>query len=274
MDGQKISTLSDSGGNNTIDCSAVSLGVTVNLMPGTFSSVGKTADDLAALNNVYIDSSTLIQNACGTPFDDVLMGNALNNVFYPMDGNDIIDGKGGLNRVVLSRTASAYNLGLNPLNQHLNVDDKAQKWGTKDLVNIQRLSFSETNFAFDMGATDSGGKTAEILGAAFGLSSLSNRQFVGIGLGLFDAGKSLQEVASLAIQTGMVSAPDNTSFVKAVWSNVMGSPIDDVNLNTYVTQLNRGALSQSSLLSVAASSSFNNAHVNLTGLAQTGLEYV
>ena len=105
------------------------------------------------------------------------------------------------------------------------------------------------------------------------LSKLSNKQFVNIGLGLFDAGKSLQDVATLALQTGLVSPPDNTSFVKAVWLNVIGSPIDEVNLNTYVTQLNRGVLSQSALLSIAASSSFNNTHINLTGLAQTGLEY-
>jgi hypothetical protein len=78
----------------------------------------------------------------------------------------------------------------------------------------------------------------------------------------------------MAISTGLVSAPDNTSFVKTVWSNVVGSPIDDANLNTYVGQLNRGALSKASLLVLAATSSINALHVNLVGLAQTGLEYV
>ena len=271
--GQMISTLSDAGGTNTLDCSAVTLGVSIDLRPNQFSSVGKTSDDLAAFNNVFIDASTQIQNLYGTNVDDVLMCNDQNNVIYPLDGNDVVDGKGGLNKVVLPRAASAYSWSINTGNQHLNIDDRGQKLGTKDLLNVQRVSFSDTNFAFDLNPTDSGGKTAELLGAAFGLSALSNKQFVGIGLGLFDAGKSLQDMAALAIQTGLVSAPDNTSFVKAVWLNVIGSPIDDVNLNTYVTQLNRGTLSQSALLSIAASSSFNNTHINLTGLAQTGLEY-
>ena len=271
--GQMISTLSDAGGTNTLDCSAVTLGVSIDLRPNQFSSVGKTTEDLAAFNNVFIDASTQIQNLYGTNVDDVLMCNDLNNVIYPLDGNDVVDGKGGLNKLVLPRVANAYTWGINSGNQHLNIDDKGQKLGTKDLVNVQRVSFSDTNFAFDLNPTDSGGKTAELLGAAFGLGSLSNKQFVNIGLGLFDAGKSLQDVATLALQTGLVSPPDNTSFVKAVWLNVIGSPIDEVNLNTYVTQLNRGVLSQSALLSIAASSSFNNTHINLTGLAQTGLEY-
>jgi hypothetical protein len=83
----------------------------------------------------------------------------------------------------------------------------------------------------------------------------------------------MQDVAALVISTGLVSPSDNTSFVKAVWNNVVGSPIDDANLNTYVGQLNRGALSQASLLALAATSSINASHINLVGLAQSGLEF-
>jgi len=272
-DGQKISSLSDTGGINTLDCSNNSLGVSVNLMPSGFSSIGKTMDDLAAFNNVYIDARTLIQNAYGSKFDDVLMGNNADNVFYPLDGNDIIDGKAGLNKVVISRAASGFNWSINSNNQHLLVEDKNQKLGLKDLFNIQRVNFADTSFAFDLSANSAAGKTAEILGAAFGLNALTNKPYVGVGLSLFDGGMGMQDVATLAISTGLVSAPDNTSFVKAVWSNVVGSPIDDANLNTYVGQLNRGALSQAALLALAASSSMNASHVNLVGLAQSGLEY-
>ena len=271
--GQMMSTISDAGGLNVLDCSAVTLGVSIDLNPNGFCSVGKTLDDLAAFNNLYIDSTTLIQNAYGTNFDDVLVGNNADNVFYPLDGNDIIDGKAGLNKVVISRAASGFNLSINSSNQHLLVEDKNQKLGSKDLFNIQRVSFLDTNFAFDLSANSAAGKTAEILGAAFGLTALSNKLYVGLGLSLFDGGMGMQDVAALAISTGLVSAPDNTSFVKAVWNNVVGSTIDDANLNTYVGQLNRGALSQASLLALAATSSINASHINLVGLAQTGLQY-
>ena len=271
--GQMMSTISDAGGLNVLDCSAVTLGVSIDLNPNGFCSVGKTLDDLAAFNNVYLGPTTLIQNAYGTRFDDVLVGNNADNVFYPSDGNDIIDGKVGLNKVVISRAASGFNWSINSSNQHLLVEDKNQKLGSKDLFNIQRVNFLDTNFAFDLSANSAAGKTAEILGAAFGLNALSNKPYVGLGLSLFDGGMGMQDVASMAISTGLVSAPDNTSFVKAVWNNVVGSPIDDANLNTYVGQLNRGALSQASLLALAATSSINASHINLVGLAQSGLEF-
>jgi hypothetical protein len=44
------------------------------------------------------------------------MGNNSDNVFYPLDGNDIIDGKAGLNKVVLSRAASGFNWAINSSN--------------------------------------------------------------------------------------------------------------------------------------------------------------
>ena len=272
--GRQISTISDVGGVNTLDCSAVTLGVSIDLSPNGLSSVGKTADDMAALNNIYLDANTTIQNLYGTRSDDVLLCNDLNNVVYPGDGNDIIDGKGGLNKVVLSRAASFYTSSFNANNQHVIVEDKTQKLGVKDMVNVQRVSFADSNVAFDLGAANSGGETAEILGAAFGLSALGNKPYVGFGLSLFDGGMAMQDVAKLAVQTGLVSAPDNTSFVKAVWNNVVGSPIDDASLNTYVGQLNKGVFTQPSLLVLAATSSFNTNHINLAGLAQTGLEYV
>jgi len=103
---------------------------------------------------------------------------------------------------------------------------------------------------------------------------LSNKSYVGIGLRLFDGAMAMQDVASSAISTGLVSNPDNTSFVKAIWNNVVGTPIDEANLNSYVSQLNRGTLSQASLLVLAATSSVNASHINLVGLAQTGLEYI
>jgi Peptidase M10 serralysin C terminal len=272
--GQMISSISDAGGVNVLDCSAVTLGVSIDLNPNSFSSVGKTLDDLAAFNNMYLDATTLIQNVYGTKFDDVLVGNNLDNIFYPLDGNDIIDGKSGLNKVIISRAASTFTWATNSSNQHVLLEDKNQKFGSKDLLNIQRVSFSDTNLAFDLNANGAAGKTAEIIGAAFGLNALSNKSYVGIGLRLFDGAMAMQDVASSAISTGLVSNPDNTSFVKAIWNNVVGTPIDEANLNSYVSQLNRGTLSQASLLVLAATSSVNASHINLVGLAQTGLEYI
>lgn len=143
----------------------------------------------------------------------------------------------------------------------------------KTAMGINRLKFSDSSFAYDLQGSQSGGLTAELLGAAFGPTSLTNKQYVGIGLGLFDGGLSMTQVAQLAINTGAISAPDNTSFVKAIWANVMGSPVDSGNLNSFVGLLNNGTYTQAGLLSIAATTSTNQNHINLVGLAQSGLQY-
>ena len=83
----------------------------------------------------------------------------------------------------------------------------------------------------------------------------------------------MTQVAQAAINTGKVSAPDNTSFVKAVWGNVMGSTIDPVNLSTFVGALNNGTYTQASLLALAAGTITNQANINLVGLVRTGIQY-
>jgi len=153
------------------------------------------------------------------------------------------------------------------------LDSLNQSDFAKTALGINRLKFADTSFSYDLQPNQSGGQTIELLGAAFGVSSLSNKQYVGIGLNLFDNGQSMTQVAQLAINTGAVSAQDNTSFVKAVWANVTGSPIDSSNLNTFVGYLNNGTYTQAGLLALAAGTTLNQSHINLVGLAQTGIQF-
>jgi len=186
-----------------------------------------------------------------------------------LSSNSVI-GNGGICTAIYQADASNFVL----TNNYPDLIVKSTKFLiTDNLNNTQRVQFNDKSFAYDLNPTQSGGQTLELLGAAFGVSSLSNKQYVGIGLSLFDAGQSMTQVAQLAINTGSVSAPDNTSFVKAVWSNVMGSPIDSSNLNTFVGYLNNGTYTQAGLLALAAGTTANQAHINLVGLAQTGIQY-
>ena len=141
------------------------------------------------------------------------------------------------------------------------------------MISVERIIFRDKSVAYDVGQEEASGQTAMILNAAFSKSSLSNKSFVGIGLSLFDNNKSMSEVASLAVGTGLVSPKDNTSFVKSIWQNVVGSPIDSVNLKTYVDMLNNGTYTQPSLLALAATTDLNKATLDLIGLAKTGIEF-
>lgn len=58
------------------------------------------------------DSLKSIENVIGSRFDDVLVGNAAANRFDGFLGNDIIDGKGGIDTVL-------YNLAVRPVTVNL-----------------------------------------------------------------------------------------------------------------------------------------------------------
>ncbi|WP_114226812.1 MULTISPECIES: M10 family metallopeptidase C-terminal domain-containing protein [Sphingomonas] len=104
--GNKIfSTLWDGGGNDTLDVSNYTTGVTIDLRPGQFSTFdpAQLANSLAYQNLVSLapgniamsllynnDVRSLIENAKGGVGDDTFIGNAANNVLDGGAGSDTV----------------------------------------------------------------------------------------------------------------------------------------------------------------------------------------
>jgi len=92
-------TIWDAGGTDTIDASNQLAGVSLNLNEGAFSQIGKAFIDGANLtfinDGLAIAYGAKIENATGSAFDDVLIGNALNNVLNGMGGADTLQGGAG-----------------------------------------------------------------------------------------------------------------------------------------------------------------------------------
>ena len=207
--------------------------------------------------------------------------NATNNIinFTPQNtiitttaANDTIAGVSPRDVVAYSGVSTDYIITA-PSAGTLQVMDAYQgnRDGTDTLINVDRLQFSDTNVAFDMGTNQSAGQTAEIIGAAFGKSALSNAGYVGIGIKLFDSGQSLANVAALA--ASVMHAADYGSFVQTVWNNVVGSPISPADLNSFTQLLNNGTYNEGSLLSLAATVQANLNNIGLAGLATHGIDY-
>lgn len=137
-----------------------------------------------------------------------------------------------------------------------------------------RLEFSDSKFAYDM--EGNAGKTALLINAAFGYRALTP-DLVGVGLQLFDEGKSLSTVAGLALSTGLWQATaggsDHAAFVKTVYRNVVGSLPDAATQAHYQGILERNEMSQAELLTVASETTANAMFIDLIGLAQSGIEY-
>jgi Ca2+-binding RTX toxin-like protein len=90
-------TIWDGGGIDTINAANQSSGVSINLNPGTFSTIGKAFNNGQQLvrDCLAIAYECDIENATGSAFNDTLKGNALANQLSAGTGNDILDGAAG-----------------------------------------------------------------------------------------------------------------------------------------------------------------------------------
>ena len=140
---------------------------------------------------------------------------------------------------------------------------------TFQITNIERLNFSDKSIAIDINGN--AGATAKLLGAVFGKDFLSNKQYIGIGLSLLDAGMSTTTLASLAVDAANLKT--NDQIVSTLWKNVFGTLASNSDKAPYIKLLDDG-MSPGTLAWLAADTTFNMVNINLVGLAQTGIEYI
>jgi len=139
-------TIVDHGGTDTIDGSLSTVGVYIDLKAGAASSVGMTSAGRAGSQNIAIGVDTEIENAVGTVFDDVLIGNALNNRFWALSGNDWIDGGAGHDAAVFSADSSEYSLAIS--SGTLTLESYGGTQGFATLTKVESLVFG--NKAIDL----------------------------------------------------------------------------------------------------------------------------
>ncbi len=202
----------------------------------------------------------------GASGNDLIMGLSGNDIITGGGGNDVIDGGSGIDTSTYSSVRSNYTLVNNT--SHFTVSSAVD--GADTLINIERLQFSDVDVALDINGN--AGQVAKILGAVFGAGSVSNQQYVGIGLNYLDNGMSYSDLAALAINAA--GAKTNDAIVTLLWTNVVGSAPTDVNKAPYLDMLNQGQITVGGLGVLAAETSLNINNIHLVGLAQTGLEFI
>lgn len=144
--------------------------------------------------------------------------------------------------------------------------------GTDTLINVERLQFSNTNVALDLGGN--AGTTAKLLGAVFGAASVSNKEYVGIGLSLLDGGMSYAALMQVALNAKLGAGFSDTAEINLLYQNLVGTLPSAADLSYLRGMLTSGQFSQASLAVFAADHSLNAANINLVGLQNTGIEYV
>ncbi len=264
-DGRLVTNIIDDGGVDTLDFSAVTAGLVLNLTPGAYSSVGKIAAGANALANLTTSFDAIIENVIGTAVGDTMLGNAANNSFTGGGGDDLIDGAAGVDMALYSGLRAAYTVTAAGGDAIVRGGGE----GSDTLTNVERLQFADTKLALDLAG--SAGRVAKLLGAVFGPPSVSNKLYVGIGLSLLDSGTTYEQLAALAV--GATGTTTNPGVVNLLWTNLFGSAPTAEQAAPYVALLAGGSLTVGALTVLAADLDLNAARIDLMGLTTTGLEY-
>ncbi|MCA1248150.1 DUF4214 domain-containing protein [Massilia sp. MS-15] len=144
---QAQTSITDDGGNDSIDASGSVLGVSIDLRPGSLSSVGVSEAGAVAVHNLGITPGTWIEAAIGSPYDDLLIGNIRDNVLRGGLGNDWIDGADGSDTAVLEGRRADYLLSTGFGKVFVTARDGSSGFDT--LVNIEQLRFADMTISWN-----------------------------------------------------------------------------------------------------------------------------
>ena len=197
----------------------------------------------------------------------------VNDSFKGQPGIDYFDGGLGLDTVVYSGPQERYTI--NKSGNRYVVSEPTGSDDTDNLVNIERLQFSNGKLALDV-ETGNAGEAAKLIGALLGPTYVKDKALAGIVINLLDQKYSSETIANLGLATpmylSMAGSGSNTDFVKQVFTNVVGRAPTPSESSTYVNMLDSGT-PQSALALMAAQTDLNAVRINLVGLIQHGLEF-
>lgn len=279
--GLQVDNIIDDGGMDTLDFSALTVGVDVNLTPGAFSSVGKIAAGDRALANVTVSLDATVENAVGTAFADTIVGNAANNKITGGAGDDAINGGAGGDTAVFSGTRASHTVTKGA--DSIVVTHNGGTDGTDTLTNVERVQFADAKVAYDSAMGQSAGNAVLLLGAVLGPALMAAKKpLINTVAELFDTGLYSVQILSGAVlrlpiwgalANGGAASADNAQIANYLLTTVNHAAPDAATLAAAVNALNsETGAAQGTFLGLLAESAANQLNVGLVGLAATGID--
>jgi len=264
--GERLGIIDDASGSDTIDLSGLTLAAAVDLRPGGFSSVGRN-DGAAALNNLSIDLTTVIENVVGTAYNDHVVGNEWANRMTLGGGANYGDGLGGVDVAVYGGARGSYTASASGGTVRVSGN------GVNDtLANVERLEFSNAKLAFDLGGN--AGIAAKVIGAVAGSNFVRDAAYVKEGLAMLDGGWSYATVVDVALDFKLGDNASHAEVVSLLYSNLMGHAPDAATQWQYTQLLANGTHTPVSLATFAAEAAQNLVNIDFAGLSAYGMAYV
>jgi len=266
----------DSTADSVVEAESMSsIALSFRLALDLGSNIDKVITSISYTLGNYLENLDLAAGSgnltgTGNALANVLTGNEGNNTLTGAAGNDTLDGGAGIDIAAYTGNRAGFTLAKSGTN--FIVTDSTGAEGVDTVTNIERLVFSDTRVAVDI-TNGNAGTTAKILGAVFGASSLTVKEYVGIGLSLLDGGMSYPDLMLLALNARLGAGFSNASEVNLLYQNLVGVLPSTADLNYFIGTITSGQFTQVSLAVMAADLNLNATNIHLTDLAQTGIVF-
>jgi hypothetical protein len=277
--------------------SGSSIGAAVNASENYFGTT-----DSAAIDALILDRNDSLNRASfvtvdpvlsapdpDAPFwgvgntNDVWAGSSANNRAWGNAGSDTFRGKGGDDRIeggtgidAALYSGNRANFVTDKTSSGFSVNDNSGTEGRDFLVGVERLRFTDKNVALDLDGA--AGSTVKLLGTLMGPQALTNLPLVGTVLSLFDSGFTVGQLSDAIVANGimttLVGSASNQAFVQHVYKNIVGGPPSPETSFALTGLLDVGVLTKGAFLTKAADLPITASTVGLSGLAQTGLDFM
>ena len=192
-----------------------------------------------------------------------------------------VDGTSGVDTYTFTGKSTEFTVTNDTTNKNITAASLLDTSVSFKLADHERVVFSDKATAFDI--TGKAGDVYALLKASLG--GTVNPVYEGLGIKLEDSGLTSTQVAQAIINTSVFATAaggtGNDSFVRQVYTNVIGTAPTLTQAKPFVDALNAGTMTQASLLVAAAHLDSFNQTIGLVGvagatgvLAGTGIDFI
>ena len=209
----------------------------------------------------------------GSIYDDVLIGSSSNDFLFGNEGADRIDGGSGIDTARYDGSSSQF--AVSSSGGVLVIVDKKGASGTDTLTNVERLKFTDTNVALDVGPYQNAGAIYMLYKATF--NRAPDNSGMGYWLSQVDSGKNLvTNIAQSFLSTPEFIAkygtnPSNATYIDKLYQNVLGRSGDAGGVAYWNQQLDSGAVSKAAAL--VSFATLPEGASNVASLIANGIPY-
>jgi hypothetical protein len=210
----------------------------------------------------------------GSSANNRAWGNAGSDTFRGNGGDDRIEGGTGIDTALYS--GNRANFVTAKTSSGFSVNDNSGTEGRDFLVGVERLRFSDRNVALDLDSA--AGSTVKLLGTVIGAQAMTNLPLVGAVLSLFDSGFTVGQLSDAVVANGimrnLIGSASNQAFVEHVYKNIVGAPPSPETSFALTQLLEARVFTMGEFLTRAAELPITASTIGLTGLTQTGLDFI